>query len=90
MSDITRRTFFKQAGVVAATAGAVAVVPGTIAPSSAAATTKPLSVEEVGAAEPIVAHLTDAQKGSITLFVGTREVHIHDREVVARIVRAAR
>jgi hypothetical protein len=90
MQDINRRTFFKQAGVVAATAGAVAVVPGSIAPTAAGAATRPLSEQEAARSAPIVAHVTDAKTGGITLYVGTREVKIHDREVAARIVRAAR
>jgi TAT (twin-arginine translocation) pathway signal sequence len=91
MSDMTRRSFFKHAGVAAAAVGAVAVAPGgLISPGSAVAQSKPLSPEELSSSEPIVAHLTDVEAGRITLFVGTREVHVRDHEFAARIVRAAR
>ena len=92
MDDISRRTFFKQASAVAAAAGAAAVVPAGIAGAApiGGASTKPLTADEVSRSEPILAHLTDAGRGRITLFVGTREIEIEDAVVAARIVRAAR
>ena len=91
MADISRRTFFKHAGLAAAAAGAAAVVPvGLSGATAAGATSRPLTAEELSRSEPIVAHVTDARNGRITLYVGTREVHIEDRSVTARIVRAAR
>jgi hypothetical protein len=91
MSDISRRTFFKHAGLATAAVGAAAVVPAGLSGASVAGTVdKPLTDVEVSLSEPIVAHVTDARNGLITLYVGTREVHIKDRSVTARIVRAAR
>jgi hypothetical protein len=58
-----------------------------------AATTRemPLTSEEVASsASDIVALVKDARTGEISLFVGEREVTIHDRTVAARLVRATR
>jgi hypothetical protein len=37
-----------------------------------------------------VAHVKNARTGEISLFIGTKEVTIHDRKVAARLVRATR
>jgi hypothetical protein len=94
MEQISRRSFFKQAGVVAAVAGTVAVAPVGIA--SAFAGTKPTSEpdltpqEDLGAGEELVAHVQNARTGEISLFIGQKEITIHDRKVAARLVRATR
>jgi hypothetical protein len=36
-----------------------------------------------------MAHIDDPGSGTVTLFVGEREVVVHDRDLVARISRAA-
>lgn len=70
------------AGVVAAGAG-TAVVAGA---GPAGAT--PL---QAGAgAEAVVAHVRNVQTGEIEVFVGDRQVTIHDREVAVRLANAAR
>jgi hypothetical protein len=94
MDQISRRNFFKQAGTVAAVAGAAAVAPVGIV-NAVAATSAPkereLAAEEhLAAGEHLVAHVKNADTGEISLFVGTREVTFHDRSVAARLVRASR
>ena len=42
-----------------------------------------------GQHEPLLAHVRDRASGEIVLLVGTREVVIHDRELVLRLVKAA-
>jgi hypothetical protein len=39
--------------------------------------------------EPIVAHVRNARTGELSLLVGEREVTVHDRDLAARIARAA-
>jgi hypothetical protein len=97
MEPVSRRTFFKQAGVAAAAvavAGSTAVAPVGLGTAMAgAATTKdaPLAPEEnLRGNEELVAHIKNAHTGEISLFVGEREVTIHDTTVAARLVRATR
>jgi hypothetical protein len=40
-------------------------------------------------AQPVIAHVSDASTGQIDLFRGTGEVRLHDRDLAARILRAA-
>ena len=81
MSDHTRRGFLALAGAGAAAAGAAgAAAPATAAPPIRA---------PAGASGPLVAYVTDMQHGELTLMVGEREVLVHDRNLAARLARAA-
>jgi hypothetical protein len=40
-------------------------------------------------ATDLVAHVADPHSGTVTLLVGEREVVVHDRDLVARLARAA-
>ena len=40
-------------------------------------------------ATDLVAHVADPSSGTLTLLVGEREVVVHDRDLVARLARAA-
>ena len=42
-----------------------------------------------GAAEPVVAYIRDASSGVISLFVGDREVTLHDTGIAAKLASAA-
>jgi len=44
----------------------------------------------LAAHEPVVAHVHDARNGTVDLFAGTRHVRVSDRELAARLARAAR
>jgi hypothetical protein len=92
--------FFKQAGAaaaVAAVAGSVVATPMGLASAVAgAATTKNAgasdltSQEDLRSGENLVAHVKNARTGEISLFIGHKEVTIHDRKVAAALVRATR
>jgi hypothetical protein len=83
MTDATRRRFLIMAGAGAAAAGVAAVVPaGTLAEGAAAADHPP-------AEGTLVAYVGDATDGTVSLLVGDREVVVHDRDLVARLARAA-
>jgi hypothetical protein len=97
MEPVSRRMFFKQAGAAAAVvavAGSTAVAPlGLGTALAGAATTKdtPLQPDEdLRSNEDLVAHVKNTKTGEISLFVGQREVTIHDRTIAARLVRATR
>jgi hypothetical protein len=89
--------FFKQAGAaaaVAAVASSVVVAPMGLATAVAGAATSQesnlTSQEDLRKGEDLVAHVKNARTGEISLFIGTKEVTIHDRKVAARLVRATR
>ena len=80
MSETNRRTFLAVTGMGAA-AGTVGLVAG---PASAAARRGSGSSHE-----PVVAYVEDHASDELTLLVGEREVVVHDRDLVARILNAA-
>ncbi|HUZ20649.1 MAG TPA: twin-arginine translocation signal domain-containing protein [Acidimicrobiales bacterium] len=93
MEPVSRRHFFKQAGAAAAVVGAATAVPLGMGTASAdALRAEPrLAAEEIPAeGHHLVAHVSDARTGAITLFVGEKEITFHDRQVAARLVRASR
>ena len=80
MGDTNRRGFLAVAGAGAA-AGTVALTTGR----ADAATT----VGANGASEAVVAYVEDHRSSEVHLMVGDREVVVHDRDLVARILNAA-
>jgi hypothetical protein len=101
MEPVSRRIFFKQASAVAA----VAVVAGGVAAGplglvTAGASTPKSSAKSIDAEltpsehlrgnEDLVAHVKNSRSGEISLFIGHKEVTIHDRKVAARLIRATR
>ncbi|MGA2294615.1 MAG: hypothetical protein ABSG24_05260 [Acidimicrobiales bacterium] len=97
MEAVSRRSFFKQAGAAAAVAvvasSAVVAPMGLASAVAGAATAKESDLtpqEDLRADENLVAHVKNARTGEISLFIGHREVTLHDRKVAARLVRATR
>jgi hypothetical protein len=82
MSDTSRRKFLAAAGV-GATAGTIALASGGIA-GAAEARRKPGSAHE-----PVLAVVPDHRSSELRLLVGEREVVVHDRDLVTRILNAA-
>lgn len=82
MNDTSRRRFIGVAGAGAAAAGATVLVPGT----AEAAQTR---LSPGSAASSVVAHVHGPHSDKISLFVGEREVVVHDRDLVARLLNAA-
>lgn len=88
MAELTRRGFIKNTSAGAAAVGAIAVAP------SLAAAHPLLGKQEAdlhaGALRgALAAHVADVTKGEITLLVGTREIVVHDSDLVMRLVKAA-
>jgi hypothetical protein len=98
MEPVSRRDFFKRAGAVAAVAAVASTAvaaPIGVASAVAGAATKSQErdlapSEDLSAGEHLVAHVKNARTGEISLFIGHREVTLHDRKVAARLVRATR
>lgn len=81
MSETSRRRFIGVAGAGAAAAGATALVPG-------AANAAETRLHGKSAASTVVA-LVDPKSDQVTLMVGEREVVVHDRDLVHRLLNAA-
>ena len=99
MEGFDRRKFLKGSSVAVGLAGAMTVVPGAIpalasSTKASSANSDPHRDEElehnVDSDEAVVAHVRDAKKGQIDLFVGTRHFTLEDRGLASRILSAAR
>jgi hypothetical protein len=101
--NITRRTVLRSGSIGAAAAGLLAAVPGLSGLIGGASSAAPelsgaASGEAAGVAAadtsavtgPIVAHITDAATGDISLYVGEREIPYRDPALVAHLLHAAR
>ena len=82
MSDTNRRKFLAVAGAGAAV-GTVGLASGAAA-APAQARRRPDSAREA-----VVAYVQDHESSTLRLMVGEREVVIHDRDLVTRILNAA-
>jgi hypothetical protein len=82
MNDTSRRRFIGVVGAGAVTAGAATVLPDT-----ALASEPQLGPDS--ASESLVAHVADPHSDEVTLMLGEREVVVHDRDLVTRLLNAA-
>jgi hypothetical protein len=80
MSDPSRRKFLAVAG-----AGAAATVAATTGTAFAGETRRRAD----SAKETVVAYIHDHRSSKLRLMVGEREVIVHDRDLVNRILNAA-
>lgn len=101
MEGFDRRKFLKGSTVAAGLAGAMTVVPGALPALAKSGNTKAgtrglatggeeQDVEgSVGTKDPVVAHIRDAKKGEIDVYVGTKHFTLQDRGLANRIMGAA-
>ena len=82
MSTSTRRNVLAGAGAGAA-AGAIGLA------TSGQASAAPVARRTDSAREPVVAYIKDHGSSELRLMVGEREVVVHDRDLVTRILNAA-
>jgi hypothetical protein len=70
-------------------AGAVAgPVPALAASVGSSPARNPAGEADGG--EPVIVHVRDARSGDMDVFAGTSQTRLHDRDIAARLVRAAR
>lgn len=91
----SRRSVLRVAAGAGAAGIAATALSGVVAPVAAAAATtghgaRHATPEELATSDAIVVHVRDAAAGEIDVFRGTSEVHVKDRDLAARIVRASR
>src|SRR5262249_22983772 len=86
MSNLSRRSFLKTAGVATG-----AAIVGGIPAAAAAAESEPEIVPSPSAVahEPLVAYVRDASKGEVTVVSGLQETTFKDDALVKRITQAA-
>jgi len=82
MSETSRRRFIGVTGAGAAAVGATALVPG----SALAAGTH---LRKNSATTSVVAFVDDVHSDEVVLMVDEREVVVHDRDLVTRLLNAA-
>jgi hypothetical protein len=82
MSDTSRRKFLAVAGA--------GVAASTVAATNGSAFAGETRRRADSAKEPVVAYVTDHRSSTLRLMVGEREVIVHDRDLVNRILNAAR
>lgn len=96
---LTRRAMLKAGTVGAAAVGMAGAFPGVLSglaasgpelsgAGAAAPEAEGLATAELSA--PIVAHITDASAGELSVYVGEREIVYRDPELVRRLIRAGR
>jgi hypothetical protein len=88
MSDVTRRALLQGVGATAAVAAAGALAPAT-AVATAAARDRSDDVHPPASTTALVAHVSDATTGEITLLSGDHEVVVQDRALAQRLARLA-
>jgi hypothetical protein len=100
---MSRRTVLRTGTIGAAAVGAVTAFPGLLggltagepeasarASDGTAAATKAEALSASAFQEPIVAHITDAAAGDMSLYVGEREIPYRDPALVHKLIRVAR
>ncbi|HET7018227.1 MAG TPA: hypothetical protein VFI65_30195 [Streptosporangiaceae bacterium] len=90
----SRRSVLRGAAGIGAAGIAATALTGVAGPALAAA--KPESGREAGpdaghegGSHPVVAHVRDASTGHIELYSGTSQVHLRDKDLAERILRAS-
>jgi hypothetical protein len=82
MSDSTRRSFVKNSMTAAAGMTAIGALAGETAAAAAADSDAPTG--------SVVAYVRDARSGEVSVMAGSKTVKLRDRQLAARIARAAR
>ena len=103
MQSYDRRQFLTRMSAGLAVAGAAAFIPRAVVSNAGGAGTGRASAghgdngPEDGlvpfptevAEGPVIAYFRDARSGDISIFVGSREITVHDRSIAASLAHAA-
>jgi hypothetical protein len=82
MGESSRRRFIGVAGAGAAATGATVLIPGAAVAAQA-------RLKGGSAKSPVVAYVEDISSDAVVLMVDEREVVVHDRDLVHRLLNAA-
>jgi hypothetical protein len=88
MADTTRRTFLRGAGMTAAAAAAVTAVGPASSVLASATAGEPDDAPDAST-ERLVAYVSDAKTGRISVLAGDRETVVTDRALAQRLARLA-
>jgi hypothetical protein len=90
----SRRSLLKGAATVGVTGIATAVLAGGALPAAAssrsAALARTAGTAPAEGSEPVVVHVRDAATGEMDVFRGTTCTRVRDKDLAARLFRAAR
>lgn len=93
MNSVTRRTFLKRAGLGAAAIGVATTVPSFLRNGVKSTAARPaVPAVPMGRASrtgPVIARISDASTGEITLMFDAKEVKYRNPAVVQELFRAA-
>ena len=92
---LSRRSLLQGAATAGAAGLAVTTIGAAASPAVAATRTPAIDAsrghgEASTAAGPIMVHVRDAKSGDIEVFSGTSQTRLRDKDLAARIARAAR
>ena len=94
MAKLTRRGFIGQTTASVATIGVLAAVPTlAAAPEMTDVVASDTAAAELSAttfSESVVAHVSDLASGEVTIMSGTKEIILHDADLVLRLLKAVR
>jgi hypothetical protein len=91
MSGLSRRNFLSQGSLTVVAAGVVGAMPAVTTVTTAATPEADAAVDDGAALEgPLVAHVTDLQRGLISLYSGEQEVQIYDKALAAKLFNAVK
>jgi hypothetical protein len=96
MAPFSRRTFLIRGSLGAATAAVASALPGLPSVAGTAVDEAPVAedtapvVADAATSEPVIAHVTDARAGQLSVFVGEREYAVVDRGLVGRLVQVTK
>jgi hypothetical protein len=91
MSGMSRRELLRASAGAAAVAVPMSVLAGHVADAGTVESTAEPSLDatEMASSGPVMFHVLDAAAGEVSILHGESEVVVHDRALVARILRAA-
>jgi hypothetical protein len=90
-SAFTRRDIIRKSATAAAVAVPMAAVARPAASGAADLTEHEIAAElDVASSGPVMFCVHDAARGEVAILQGETEVVVHDRTLVARVLRAAR
>jgi uncharacterized membrane protein len=86
---LSRRSVLQGAATAGAAGLAATALGAAVSPAAAATTAAPARGAARSASGPLVVHVRDEKSGDIEVFSGTSQTRLRDKDLAARIARAA-